>query len=222
MESTYLKEVGVREIYFLQRTPIEYFGHRAILKYTDRVEGLGVTTVEEMDEAIKDRWNAIVGKNDEIIVIGDVCFNNHAGYLNALNGKKTLVMGSHDKAGRNVYDNCFVKIVNRMVLKSKPHHFDINHTCLRIWDKCHYGSYHLFGHSHGRVSTYNLSMDVGIDAEIACYAPIPIETVLAEMERKKEIMQEAGRIIEENGKTLYLQDDVRYFERLLYGTEETV
>lgn len=40
------------------------------------------------------------------------------------------------------------------------------HYALRVWDRSHYGAWHLFGHSHGSMpdEPHSLSLDVGVDA----------------------------------------------------------
>ena len=41
----------------------------------------------------------------------------------------------------------------------------LSHYAHRVWPKAHYGAWHLYGHSHGKLpETDNLSMDIGVDA----------------------------------------------------------
>jgi len=37
------------------------------------------------------------------------------------------------------------------------------HYSLRVWDRSHYGSWHLYGHSHGNLPPLENSLDVGVD-----------------------------------------------------------
>ena len=55
----------------------------------------------------------------------------------------------------------------------KAKHFEINgkkemfvmcHFAMRTWWNQHYGSFHVFGQSHGSLVTDDRSMDVGLDA----------------------------------------------------------
>jgi calcineurin-like phosphoesterase family protein len=73
-----------------------HVGHRSILKYTERPWN----SVEEMDEALVARWNAVVSSVDEVWVLGDYAMGDRSrglGYLERLHGTKYLVAGNHDK-----------------------------------------------------------------------------------------------------------------------------
>jgi calcineurin-like phosphoesterase family protein len=34
---------------------------------------------------------------------------------------------------------------------------------MRTWEKSHYNSWHLFGHSHGKLPSFGKSFDIGVD-----------------------------------------------------------
>jgi calcineurin-like phosphoesterase family protein len=40
----------------------------------------------------------------------------------------------------------------------------LSHYSLRNWQGKHHDSWHLFGHSHGKLEPHGLSFDVGVDA----------------------------------------------------------
>lgn len=53
--------------------------------------------VAEMDEAMIDNWNRVVGPKDKVEVLGDVIIGRTARHtLGRLNGRKRLRMGNHD------------------------------------------------------------------------------------------------------------------------------
>ena len=53
--------------------------------------------VEEMDEAMVENWNRVVGPKDKVEVLGDVIIGRTQRHtLGRLNGKKRLRMGNHD------------------------------------------------------------------------------------------------------------------------------
>ena len=53
--------------------------------------------IKAHDEMFIERWNKRVSKNDRVYILGDFAYNNHRKYILALNGKKVLIKGNHDK-----------------------------------------------------------------------------------------------------------------------------
>ncbi|HEX2576962.1 MAG TPA: metallophosphoesterase family protein [Aquihabitans sp.] len=73
-----------------------HLGHRNIIRYCDRP----FADVEEMDRALVDRWNEVVGDDDEVWVLGDVALGTIAESLPKvarLRGRKVLLAGNHDR-----------------------------------------------------------------------------------------------------------------------------
>ena len=50
---------------------------------------------------------------------------------------------------------------------------------MKVWDKSHFGSYHLFGHSHGKLVGEPNSMDIGVDANN--YSLVSLENVISKL-----------------------------------------
>ena len=195
-----------------------HLGHRNILKYTPRPWN----TIEEMNEAILSNFNSVLGKRDELYIVGDFAFDRHGYWINAIRGKKFLIRGSHDKMSVEHY-RCFTEVDDVKKIKLKNKRFCIMmHCCPRIFEKSHYGAYCLFGHSHGRLKTFNLSVDVGIDSNDVPnkYFPTHEDNIIKIMDEREKMMNEAGRIVKEGNKILYRQDDVSYFRNQLFKTNE--
>jgi calcineurin-like phosphoesterase family protein len=60
----------------------------------------GFNSLEEMTEYMIKQWNSKVGKNDEVVVLGDLALSDGESVnkvLNKLNGKIFLIEGNHDK-----------------------------------------------------------------------------------------------------------------------------
>lgn len=87
-----------------------HFGHANILRFTG-TDGLpirpGFASVEEMNEAIVERWNALVKPKDHVYHLGDVAMKCSATQMIAigkrLRGHKRLVLGNHDKFNITAY-----------------------------------------------------------------------------------------------------------------------
>ena len=72
-----------------------HFGHANIIKHCNRP----FETVEEMDEALIEKWNSLVGSNDIVYHLGDVGMGSDTHTLECvgrLNGRKRLIYGNHD------------------------------------------------------------------------------------------------------------------------------
>lgn len=77
-----------------------HFGHRGVCEFfaPDGVSPLRPwNTVTEMDEALVENWNSVVGEKDKVYHLGDVLINRRAfPTLGRLNGDKVLIKGNHD------------------------------------------------------------------------------------------------------------------------------
>ena len=71
-----------------------HFGHQNILKFCNRPW----ETTEEMDKALIENWNSVVGKDDIVFDLGDFAFAPNWRWkeiLSQLNGKHYLILGNH-------------------------------------------------------------------------------------------------------------------------------
>jgi calcineurin-like phosphoesterase family protein len=152
-----------------------HFNHDNILRYCNRP----FDTVEEMDEKIISNWNSIVSEDDTIYHLGDFCFGNTNKYLSRLRGNIIRLKGSHDKDIQQPY----MIVIEPEGLKDEygnQRTIVLCHYALRVWEKSHYASYHLFGHSHGKLPPMGLSFDVGIDSNnFFPYSLADIETKMS-------------------------------------------
>ena len=75
-------------------TSDQHFGHFNIIRLCQRP----FATAEEMDAELLARWNAKVGEDDEVYIVGDLFFRAATvePILKALHGRKHLVVGNHD------------------------------------------------------------------------------------------------------------------------------
>lgn len=177
-----------------------HFGHERINELANRP----FTSVEEMNEAIIERWNAVVAPEDTVYHLGDVAMGKIADSLpliGRLNGTKILVEGNHDRTftdkGKKrepewrqkylevfaaVRDNYAVMIEGREVMLSHfPYdgdsHDEDRFAGDRLVDK---GAALLHGHTHALAQVSHskaksLQIHVGVDAWE--FAPVSEETV---------------------------------------------
>jgi calcineurin-like phosphoesterase family protein len=141
-----------------------HLGHANIIRYCNRP----FTTVEEMDQAILERLNASAKPNDTLYFLGDFCMGGQArvlAYRQRIHCKRIFaVPGNHDKQSRKM-KNEFSWLDNLAELSIHGHPIVLCHYALRVWNRSNRGSWHLYGHSHGRLPEVpnSLSMDVGVD-----------------------------------------------------------
>lgn len=152
-----------------------HIGHKNIVKFTNRP-----WTFEEQTEEIVKRWNEQVGPGDHVYHLGDFTFagisklNEVWDVVKRLNGKKHFIFGNH--CNRNLWkliehEAHANDMQDEVILLGDYHELKIDkkdvvlcHYPLREWNKKHYGSYMLFGHTHGSLQIEGeRSMDVGID-----------------------------------------------------------
>ena len=80
----------MNSIFFTSDT---HFSHNQSFIYESR----GFTSIDEMNEAIVERWNSIVNKEDIVYHLGDVLMGNYdVSILKRLNGHINLIQGNHD------------------------------------------------------------------------------------------------------------------------------
>ena len=143
-------------LYFISDT---HFGHTKVLQYCNRP----YTTINEMDEDLIQKWNSVVKEKDTVYIVGDFSFRDPLIYLRQLKGKKRLITGGHDYNWKKRF--CEFDSVEKMdILKLNLYSIVLSHCCFRVWERSHYNSWHLFGHSHGKLEPIGKSWDVGVDA----------------------------------------------------------
>lgn len=152
-----------------------HFGHKNIIRYCNRP----FSSVEEMDESMIESWNEVVKTNDDDIVfhLGDFAFKNHEKYLSRLNGVKYLIRGNHDP--KNVEDVHGWSGVSSLLETIMPDGtlLVMCHYAMRVWNRSHHGSLHIYGHSHGTLPGTSQSCDVGAD----CWNFRPIDIHMIRM-----------------------------------------
>ena len=172
-------------IYFTADT---HLNHPALANIRAFKFGLGFKSTKEHDEFIITNWNSVVRKGDEVYLLGDFCFGSHEivrSMRTRLNGKIHLIMGSHDRANKiHNLPELFASISDLKTIKIDAQKIVLCHYAMRVWAYSHYGSWHLYGHSHRNLEGWGKSFDVGVDCWN--YYPISIDKVVEEMEKRPD------------------------------------
>ena len=167
-----------------------HFGHANIICYCQRP----FASAQERDAQLVERWNAVVSPGDTVYHLGDFTLNGwdgFAAYVQRLNGRLCILPGSHDHPWLARFAPGAVssltgqpaEVLPPLVslelpeLRVGPHAqvLVLCHYALRVWDRAHYGAWHLYGHSHGTLPAWGLSLDLGVDCHD--FRPINLDEV---------------------------------------------
>jgi calcineurin-like phosphoesterase family protein len=162
-----------------------HFGHRAMLRYEPRPW----SSVEEMNQGLIDRWNAKISKTSVVYHLGDFSFcnvNRTLEILDQLNGIIRLVLGNHEGHKKPLSKRLLERFDwVRNYYESKTEDgikVVMFHYPILSWNKAHYGSWHLHGHSHGNLFDEGTRrLDVGINTH-PDYEPYSFSEIASKME----------------------------------------
>ena len=124
-----------------------HFGHANVIKFDNRPW----ETVEEMENALVERWNARVKPGDTVYILGDFCWQKEPEWiriLNRLNGGKVLIVGNHDIHGSATLRQMFQDVKEYKEIKDNGRRVVLSHYPIPCFKNHFYGAYHLYGHVH--------------------------------------------------------------------------
>ena len=143
-----------------------HFCHRNILNFCKRP----FNSTEEMDEALVNNWNSVVGKDDYVFDLGDFAFASSSKWkelISRLNGKHYLILGNHDISrypGDDVM-SLFERVEEQMIIKIDNRSIILNHYPFL----CYAGTYRdknsIVYNLHGHVHTLKYGENTGKDQE---------------------------------------------------------
>ena len=147
--------------------------------------------VTVMNDTLIDNWNRLVKHGDTVYHLGDFAFaKGEAGrkevskIRSKLNGKIHLIYGNHCVSNKLLkLSHIFSSCVPMMELKYNGLFFVLCHYQMTVWNRSHYNSFQLYGHSHGMSKPVGKQMDVGVDTN--GYKPYSIDEII-EIMRTKE------------------------------------
>ncbi len=137
-------------------------------------------TIRAHDDALLDAINSRIEPEDVLWLLGDFCWGGldvATAYRERIRCRHVhLVWGNHDHHSiRPLFD----RAIDMGMIKVEGVDVWLCHYPMRTWDKRFHGSWHVYGHVHGRLMgedarhTSMLTRDVGVDA--CNYQPISFE-----------------------------------------------
>mgnify|MGYP003346155505 FL=1 len=147
-------------------------------------------------------WNEVVDPYDTVYHLGDIAFSRDRIHpvLLRLNGRIKYLLGNHDKSRPRVPHD-WECLGGYHEIRGLPQLIVLNHYGQRVWNKSHYGSWHLHGHSHGSLPPLGRSVDVGVDSPYvtgkAEYRPLSFDEIEAFMANQSALPHH-GRVIDED------------------------
>lgn len=173
-------------LYFTADT---HFDHDNIIKYCNRP----FKTIEEMNNKIVENFNSVVKFGDVLYIVGDFAFRNVWEHFDKLNGYVKIIPGSHDKPiTKDIRSGMSRKIVYERIvnidveIEGEKKTIVLCHYAMRSWSLSHYGSWHLYGHHHGKLEPYGLSFDIGVDTNN--FFPYSLDDVEKKMKTLKPLV----------------------------------
>jgi calcineurin-like phosphoesterase family protein len=155
------------KVFFIADT---HFGEDAIRRYENRP----FDSVEAMDRALVERWNAVVEPEDTVWHLGDFgAAGREAELLAALHGRKRLILGNHDTAGAAFYREVgFEEVYDLPVLYRD--FWLLSHVPLYVNRNMPYAN--IFGHVHANPQYMTRSAQhYCVSVERLNYAPLDFE-----------------------------------------------
>ncbi len=155
-----------------------HLNHKNIIEYCSRP----FSTIEEMNETIIENFNDRIMPDDTLYHLGDFSFGDAYRWRKRFKCKNIfLIRGNHDKSGLKDAGFGWVKDTHNLIRpEGKEISIFLSHYGHRVWPSSHHGSYHLYGHSHGKLPSYGKSFDVGVDC--FNFIPISLDTVIGIMD----------------------------------------
>lgn len=176
-----------------------HFGHDNIIKYDKRP----FKDVDEMNSEMIRRWNAVVGPDDIVYILGDFCWKKQSEWydiVKQLAGNKVLIRGNHDlkqmpggllkyfqdvKDIKTVHDGSHDVIMCHYPLMFYPHAYQPNMIMLcghvhntRENDAMEFLRQAMRDHREGKGDSYARIINVGAMMPWMDYTPRTLQQIL--------------------------------------------
>lgn len=129
-----------------------FFGRKNIIELANRP----FANVEEMDAALIENWNSVVGEDDLVYHLGNFAWTPTVAdeILKELNGDIKFILGEYDDALVEVYEYYEgVDIIPNEIFKDYENKIVLSHWPLELWPGKETGIYHFHGSSLKELKT---------------------------------------------------------------------
>lgn len=156
---------------------MEYFTSDLHFGHQKMVFGRGFENIDAMDYALIENINNLVTINDRLFILGDFTLSRNKNIIKKYRQQISCnniyyVLGNHDdviEQNISYFKDDFISISHAIYktfhIKENKIKIWMAHYAHKTWRSSHYGSWHLYGHSHGSLpdDPNLLSFDVGVD-----------------------------------------------------------
>jgi calcineurin-like phosphoesterase family protein len=178
---------GERMMYWF--TSDTHFGHTNILKHDKGRFKRPWNTIQEHDEGLIERWNAVVQPGDVVYHLGDFAWHrdvfNIEVLLGRLHGTKILILGNHDeKTVAKAKGWAKVTPYHEISYGYNGQKIVLFHYRMTVWNQSHRGSWALHGHSHGMLPEIYTAKTFDVGTMCWGFRPISVSEVALEMSKR--------------------------------------
>lgn len=155
-----------------------HFSHTNIIRYTGRP----FESVEEMDQALINNWNACIDNNDQVFFLGDFglgSINHLQGIYSQLKGDKICIRGNHDKNASWLMRIGFPIVLESAFIKIGQHLVELIH----IPSNPPPAHFQLHGHVHEKRPSKIISNQLNLCVEVWSYKPVSEKTLLSLLDK---------------------------------------
>jgi calcineurin-like phosphoesterase family protein len=144
-------------------------------------------SVDEMNAVMVERWNRVVATGDMVYHLGDFTpgdLSHFTKWVSQLNGNIRILPGNMDRLWLpDFVTGPKVQVIPPLISLAfeklgkvgQPQVIVLCHYSMQVWERSQHGSWHLFGHTHGKLKGIGKSFDVGVDC--TDFAPLSLDSI---------------------------------------------
>jgi calcineurin-like phosphoesterase family protein len=159
-----------------------HLSHKNIIRYCNRP----FENIEKMDSLILQNLKSNVKAGDILYYLGDLTFKEEVAlrFFEVFSDLEIYyIIGNHDS--KKVHDivKKYCKEVYPLIdIKIEGQAITLCHYAMRVWNKSHFNSWQLYGHSHANLEPIGKQYDVGVDNNN--FMPVSFTDLKKIMEKK--------------------------------------